>query len=834
MIINAQNKAFIITQNSPGVITNSTFEESINAGDTIFVDAKRTKALFFENLEGQENLPIIVMNKNEVVEINDSTAWAALQFKNCKHFKVSGTGNKNEKYGFRLLNGTAGIGVTELSSHFLIENIEIDHNGFFGIQVKKDYHGNPPFPYPVFNKLVIRNCFIKNVAVGLYIGETQTPGMLFKHVKLFNNIVYHTQREAIQLSNSTEDVEVHHNLVYITGRAHENQQGNGIQIGDNTIGDYYRNIILNSTEYGFIVFGAGDINISDNYIAENKGIFADNRKVSYTYSDIEINNNFFREIANENILSLFNSKNNFLITNNHWYAADNFLRQNISNNVTIVEENNQYHYFEPLDIANFTVSANNPNEYFNFGPQENNNFEFNYVPKIEVEDFYCIDWETRDTIKILAKTEDNDVVSFSLKDTLNFTFLKDNGNGTAEIILSPKIENKGIYTATIIAWDHSHHQKSRKQIQISVKNPANQAPTIAVPKNLEFVNLQKSNLLIEMNDPENDQVYIETKNFPSFLKLIENNAELEPGKWFSANTSVYLLANPRYIDTGLHPQIALFICDGFGGSDSVYFSIEVTQNPLHGQTIIYRINCGGPEVADSPINWEPTRTTFVPYQISNMHNTGSYTWSGENTSLAPDSIFGPFSYSAPFDNDMHWQFNCRNGDYTVNLFFSERQQDLDENKLSVFNVKINGSNVLNQFSIYNESGLAALKKSFNIAVSKQKIDINFERIENNPKINGIEIILNKLEYPVKLAELKKENTLFVYPNPAQNEITLQNGNKQIQNIYLFNSQGIKIPINYSQNNFNTKINVHHFPKGIYMIKVKYTDNSTQTSKIMLN
>lgn len=40
----------------------------------------------------------------------------------------------------------------------------------------------------------------------MYLRETKSPGMEFKHVKMYNNIVRNTLRESIQIANMVEDV----------------------------------------------------------------------------------------------------------------------------------------------------------------------------------------------------------------------------------------------------------------------------------------------------------------------------------------------------------------------------------------------------------------------------------------------------------------------------------------------------------------------------------------------------------------------------------------------------------------------------------------------------
>jgi hypothetical protein len=61
------------------------------------------------------------------------------------------------------------------------------------------------FSLPVFENLILHDCFIEDVSEKGCIWETKSPGMEFKYVD-YNNIVRNTLRESIQ-ANMVEDVE---------------------------------------------------------------------------------------------------------------------------------------------------------------------------------------------------------------------------------------------------------------------------------------------------------------------------------------------------------------------------------------------------------------------------------------------------------------------------------------------------------------------------------------------------------------------------------------------------------------------------------------------------
>ena len=204
----SQNQNFTIDNSFPYNVNEQTLGSATIGGDTIFISSSRTNPLRFEFTNGDINNPLVIINKGGQVKIEspNSYSWGAITFENCRYIKISGAGHPNYKYGFELSADQCGLAFSVLSSDCEAEFIKIDHDGFFGILAKKNYEGNPPSPIPVFENLSIHDCFIENVSEGMYIGETKSPGMEFKGVKIYNNIVRNTLRESIQIANAVEDV----------------------------------------------------------------------------------------------------------------------------------------------------------------------------------------------------------------------------------------------------------------------------------------------------------------------------------------------------------------------------------------------------------------------------------------------------------------------------------------------------------------------------------------------------------------------------------------------------------------------------------------------------
>jgi hypothetical protein len=309
---------FTIDSSSPYLINNTSLGQNLSGGDTIFILSERVKPIKFQLLEGSPSNPIVIINKDGQVKIDGvaDNSWGALTFENCRNIKLSGTGHPGFKYGFELSALESGVAFTELSSDCEVENVKISHNGFFGIYAKKDYNGNPPAPAPVFENLIIHDCFIEGVSEGMYIGETKTPGMEFKHLKIYNNIVRNTERESIQIANCVEDVEIYNNTLINAGLESLNFHMNVLQIGDNSVASIYNNIMMNAPDYGIISFGKGNVIVENNYIENSKGVFMDNRSVSDTTFVVEVSQNYFKSTAGSEVIRNMNEKNDFTASSN--------------------------------------------------------------------------------------------------------------------------------------------------------------------------------------------------------------------------------------------------------------------------------------------------------------------------------------------------------------------------------------------------------------------------------------------------------------------------------------------------------------------------------------
>lgn len=172
------------------------------------------------------------------------------------------------------------------------------------------------------------------------------------------------------------------------------------------------------------------------------------------------------------------------------------------------------------------------------------------------------------------------------------------------------------------------------------------------------------------------------------------------------------------------------------------FSARINQTRDPG--ILYRINCGGPELHDAPINWqEDTQDNPCPYfyYTAANHTTGTfYQWNRENKTGAPKDLFGPQRYLINWGTRLEYDFPINPGLYKVNLYFAEKPEDpVHAVGARVFDVQIGDQTVLENFDIYATSGLNANKQSVLLYVESSTLELKFKRKVGNPQINGIEI-----------------------------------------------------------------------------------------------
>ncbi|QDU89508.1 Di-glucose binding within endoplasmic reticulum [Pirellulimonas nuda] len=155
--------------------------------------------------------------------------------------------------------------------------------------------------------------------------------------------------------------------------------------------------------------------------------------------------------------------------------------------------------------------------------------------------------------------------------------------------------------------------------------------------------------------------------------------------------------------------------------------------------VVYRVNAGGGQLAGDPV-WEGDSAQYV--------NTGALFGGGTNITLAgsvpagtPAALFETERYDGTAAPEMSWAFPVTPGQYEVRLYFAETFGSIGAGG-RVFDVSIEGQLLLNDYDPFVAAGNAlnrGVAEIFTIDADNV-INIDFQRVVQNPAVKGFEII----------------------------------------------------------------------------------------------
>lgn len=722
-------RVFFIGESTQTTFSNASFGVILVGGDTVKVSADRKTRLCFQEFVGSENNPIVVVNSGGRVHIK-STSFSAIQFENCKYIKIAGNGEPAFHFGFHLQGPGFGLSFTELSSDCEAEFLEIDSCSL-GIHAKKDYWYAPPIPYPVFKNLAIHDNYIHDCCEGMYIGETKSPGMEFRHLRIYNNVVTNSGRESFQIANSVEDVEVYNNFCYNSGLDGVFAQTNNSQLGGNSIGRFYNNIFIKAPSFGAMILGMGDMFIENNYFEDNEGCFADSRYIPVPDSPLKINNNYFRKTKGGQILKLLNSVNDISVVGNRYNTNVPFVNIGKDTSTFYAYHDNNMQSVDSLQYTiehgEFKLSINTPQKYDKLGPIAGLIHTFNSTPRLDSIADIIVNIGDSIDFPIYAHTEDGDSVFYYAKSLPFFASIIQGSNGHAKLRIVAQNQGKGVYFSSINVSDHSHNSTARQKVKIAIKDPLNLPVKFNLQNEINIEAATKLRFNISGFDPDGDSIRYTVSGLTYFMSFTANR------------DSAFLIVQPTYINTGTY-QLVIKAEDGYSAAIVDTLVVNVVSPIFSTGRIVYRVNYGNNEVVDSPFDWQKDYGDYRSYEANYSMGTGSATWTGANSTDAPNNIFGPFRYTGVGMQDMRFEYPCENGRYQVNLFFAERSVEVSNNAIGTFGVYLEDSLMQDSLNIYKEVGYNALKKSFVIDVRDKSVSLKLRKIINWAKINGVEII----------------------------------------------------------------------------------------------
>lgn len=193
--------------------------------------------------------------------------------------------------------------------------------------------------------------------------------------------------------------------------------------------------------------------------------------------------------------------------------------------------------------------------------------------------------------------------------------------------------------------------------------------------------------------------------------------------------------------------------DNTGTLPGSAYLLGTRQAPTGPSPILYRVNAGGnglPSV-DGWMDWAADADGTSPYRSSGS-NTAS--WAdpiARNASVptsTPQEIFSTERWDPSGDPQMAWDFPVTAGvPLQVRLYFSNGYGGTSQPGQRVFDVAVDGNTVLDNYDIVVDTGhMVGTMKAFNV-VSDGTVDIDFSHVQENPLINGIEIVRTDITPP---------------------------------------------------------------------------------------
>ena len=251
-------------------------------GDTMCLMAGARPFLYFKNINGAVDMPVVIINYGGQVVI-DSDRPYGLKFAHCNYIKLTGTGANDTEYGIHINSVEEGIGIhiSEKSSDFEVDHLEINNTKSIGIMAKTD---------PDCTFTAVRDSFtMYNVSIhhnylhdigteGLYIGNSFFMGHslsacdtvvlphIIEGVEIYNNRLEYLGWDAIQVGCALYDCNIHDNYIYKDSQEEKAYQMSGIMINSGSACHAFNNTIVDGKGTGLFNQGLGGQRFYNNLI----------------------------------------------------------------------------------------------------------------------------------------------------------------------------------------------------------------------------------------------------------------------------------------------------------------------------------------------------------------------------------------------------------------------------------------------------------------------------------------------------------------------------------------------------------------------------------------
>jgi fibronectin type 3 domain-containing protein/predicted esterase len=435
------------------------------------------------------------------------------------------------------------------------------------------------------------------------------------------------------------------------------------------------------------------------------------------------------------------------------------------------------------------------------------------------------------TIGLAATDEDGDAITLSVSNLPSFAVFTDSANGKGSIVVNPTTGTEGLYEVTVTATDiHGASVSEVVVILISAEGaPVNNVPVITPIAASTVVVPDTLVIPVAAVDPDEDAITLSVSNLPAFATFTD-----------SLNGKGSIVIIPSATDAGTY-NLVVVATDSKGVSSNQTVSLTVSL-PVVPEEVLYRINAGGNAISDPVMNWSADTKNAPSAYLDLVTNTtnlisGSATYSGINTTDAPNDIFGYYRYSTTLP--LEYNFPVANGTYKVKLYFKPNVANL---KNRVASISLEDVVVALNMDYYAEGGGDfPFVKTFVVQVNDGVLNFDLIRVTNNPSLSGIEILTTGETAPVRFGQFASAATssmldVSLSPNPAS-EVLYVEFNEEIDQpvkISMIDELGkvaLELPAEiYTEG--AVKLDISTLTPGMYILNVSMEDGKNKVLKVI--
>ena len=232
-------------------------------------------------------------------------------------------------------------------------------------------------------------------------------------------------------------------------------------------------------------------------------------------------------------------------------------------------------------VYSYKIDASNVGGTSNFSNQASAT-TLNNAPQISSEDKYSIRYGTTTEIILTASDKDKEILTLKAENLPDFASFKDNGDRTGTFTFSPAANQEGDYTNIKLLVSDQHGGIDSTEFTLTVNNIY---PPVIQP--IEPIQANTFNLL-------EDTISVTNQN---------------PGEKIVWNIN----GMPEFIDTTVTPNGYLVLKIHPRGSDSGYYTFQVSASNIYGNRDEKTVNL--------TVNYVPPKTWYLNFATNNAWQT---------------------------------------------------------------------------------------------------------------------------------------------------------------------------------------------------------------------